>query len=359
MTYNKTKNNSIIAINVFIIVSIIIMSLFCLYSQNVYADTITSEIKITTNNIFVPVALTENTSNYPLFVNAYANISFTIDYSTNAVYLNSGNVISIGNITKNVVSSDSLSGWSPYENYYKEYDKTKIINISDITTNESSIKLYRISIDNAISIVFSIYKNNDLIDVNRVVIDNFSKEYLNTNDSIVGTSFTYYDSDNNYIKIIPLYAYYSPLSKFPDTTQTYAINWDNINNYFPTIFPLKYENRTYYYTKLTENQINQESFNIGYENGYNNGEIDGYNNGYNVGYDVGNNNGYENGYKNGIATKGESVWVNSMGFIKNLFVDVFDIFSIEILPNVSIGTFIVIPLIFGVLFFIVKITKGD
>ena len=35
-----------------------------------------------------------------------------------------------------------------------------------------------------------------------------------------------------------------------------------------------------------------------------------------------------------------------------------DILSIELLPNVSLGTFVVIPLIFSVLFFIVKVAKG-
>lgn len=81
-------------------------------------------------------------------------------------------------------------------------------------------------------------------------------------------------------------------------------------------------------------------------------------NSYNTGYDTGYNNGYDVGYNNGINTKGESVWQNSMAFIKNIFVNIFDIFSIEILPNVSLGTFIIIPLIFAILFFIVKIAKG-
>lgn len=81
-------------------------------------------------------------------------------------------------------------------------------------------------------------------------------------------------------------------------------------------------------------------------------------NSYNTGYDTGYNNGYDIGYNNGINTKGESVWQNSMAFIKNIFVNIFDIFSIEILPNVSLGTFIIIPLIFAILFFIVKIAKG-
>lgn len=81
-------------------------------------------------------------------------------------------------------------------------------------------------------------------------------------------------------------------------------------------------------------------------------------NSYNTGYDTGYSNGYDIGYNNGINTKGESVWQNSMAFIKNIFVNIFDIFSIEILPNVSLGTFIIIPLIFAILFFIVKIAKG-
>lgn len=67
---------------------------------------------------------------------------------------------------------------------------------------------------------------------------------------------------------------------------------------------------------------------------------------------------YQKGKQEGIALKGDNVWSNANEFIKNIFVGIFDILSIELLPNVSLGTFVVIPLIFSVLFFIVKVAKG-
>lgn len=67
---------------------------------------------------------------------------------------------------------------------------------------------------------------------------------------------------------------------------------------------------------------------------------------------------YQKGKQDGIALKGDNVWSNANEFIKNIFVGIFDILSIEFLPNVSLGTFVVIPLIFSVLFFIVKVSKG-
>ena len=67
---------------------------------------------------------------------------------------------------------------------------------------------------------------------------------------------------------------------------------------------------------------------------------------------------YQKGKQEGIALKGDNVWSNANEFIKNVFVGIFDILSIELLPNVSLGTFVVIPLVFSVLFFIVKVAKG-
>lgn len=67
---------------------------------------------------------------------------------------------------------------------------------------------------------------------------------------------------------------------------------------------------------------------------------------------------YQKGKQEGIALKGDNVWSNANEFIKDVFVGIFDILSIELLPNVSLGTFVVIPLIFSVLFFIVKVAKG-
>lgn len=67
---------------------------------------------------------------------------------------------------------------------------------------------------------------------------------------------------------------------------------------------------------------------------------------------------YEKGKQFGISLKGENVWSNANEFIKNIFVGIFDILSIEFLPNVTLGTFVLIPLIFSVLFFIVKVSKG-
>lgn len=69
---------------------------------------------------------------------------------------------------------------------------------------------------------------------------------------------------------------------------------------------------------------------------------------YNVGY----NTGYENGLQSELNPNN---WIYS--FIKSTFNGLSDILNVEVLPNVKIGTFVAIPLVFSVIMFILSFFK--
>lgn len=83
-----------------------------------------------------------------------------------------------------------------------------------------------------------------------------------------------------------------------------------------------------------------------YEGGYNNGYDDGYFEGKQL-YGVGYNEGYNKGISESIESGGFSMILSSM------FTSVGVLLSVELLPNISIGSIVAIPIVFGVIMFII------
>ena len=102
--------------------------------------------------------------------------------------------------------------------------------------------------------------------------------------------------------------------------------------------------------------------NDGIDIGYVDGESFGYDNGYNDGYYYGYDNGYDLGYNDGYQTAindGESEF-GITTLLSGLFVGLGSLLSIELLPNISIGMIIAVPIVFGIIAFILgKRGGGD
>lgn len=86
----------------------------------------------------------------------------------------------------------------------------------------------------------------------------------------------------------------------------------------------------------------------GYWNGYNDGREVGSNEGYNVGYNEGYNIGFNKGSSSSITTNWFTSFINS----------IFNIFNVEIFPNVKLIYLIFIPLGLGVIALIFKLIRG-
>lgn len=106
----------------------------------------------------------------------------------------------------------------------------------------------------------------------------------------------------------------------------------------------------------------EQGFADGYEQGLTDGYTQGYNDGYDIGYNdgyytgdsyqEGYNNGYQDGYNAGISGTVTTNWFTS--FVNS----VFDIFNIEIFPNVKIIHLFFIPIGLGIILLILKLIRG-
>lgn len=65
--------------------------------------------------------------------------------------------------------------------------------------------------------------------------------------------------------------------------------------------------------------------------------------------------GYDVGYTRGVS---EGSLSDGWTFLSTLFGGIGTIFSLEIFPNITVGTFVMIPLLLGLVFFIVKLSRG-
>lgn len=116
-------------------------------------------------------------------------------------------------------------------------------------------------------------------------------------------------------------------------------------------------------------ESDSDAWNRGYNDGYNRGLLDGYDNGYNdgfvsgegVGFDKGYfegkndgikqgyNEGYNVGYSEGLVTNPNN---NFGSMILSVLLGVGAVLSIELLPNITIGAIIAVPIVFGIIAFV-------
>lgn len=93
-----------------------------------------------------------------------------------------------------------------------------------------------------------------------------------------------------------------------------------------------------------------DGYDEGYNDGYDEGNWYGYNEGYDIGYDIGYDNGYDNGYNKGISENIENGGFGLM--LKQVFTSVGSFLEIELLPGIPFGAIIAVPIIFGIIAFI-------
>ncbi len=106
---------------------------------------------------------------------------------------------------------------------------------------------------------------------------------------------------------------------------------------------------------------------LGYEVGYGDGFVDGYDYGINKVYNYGftgtdftdnQSYPYTQGFNDGIETASDNTF---FGIISQVFAGLGTFLAIELLPNISIGAILAVPLVFGIIFFIIgkRGGKGD
>ena len=103
----------------------------------------------------------------------------------------------------------------------------------------------------------------------------------------------------------------------------------------------------------------QQGYQSGLDAGYEDGRSDGYNEGYEEGKEdgktIGYNQGYDEGYNEGY-NKGLNEQAEEQGFtvlLKSVFVAIGTFLGINLLPGISIGAIIAVPIVFGIIAFII------
>lgn len=92
-----------------------------------------------------------------------------------------------------------------------------------------------------------------------------------------------------------------------------------------------------------------------YGSGYNLGYNDGKEYGYTIGYNDAKVIEYGRGYSEGLASPRTN---SPIDMVFDTFIKIGGFMSIEVFPNITIGLLVSLPLVFGLIMFIVKIVKG-
>lgn len=108
-----------------------------------------------------------------------------------------------------------------------------------------------------------------------------------------------------------------------------------------------------YLSEISEEDLLRE-YNRGYDAGYTDGYTDGYDvggavgfeDGYFYGHDIGYNKGYNDGINEQLADK------DFTHMLKSVFVGVGSFLGINLLPGITIGAIIAVPIVFGIIAFI-------
>lgn len=131
---------------------------------------------------------------------------------------------------------------------------------------------------------------------------------------------------------------------FPQGTKYILVSYEDDPNGPILIYP----------SGLIEN-IESESYQHGFEDGewlgYQNGSFDTYETAKNEGFNLGYDNGYNIGYNEGLNSN-VSGDITLLTVLQSAFSSFDVILGVEIFPNITLGTFVGVPLVFGVAMFI-------
>lgn len=105
--------------------------------------------------------------------------------------------------------------------------------------------------------------------------------------------------------------------------------------------------------------IREKAYKDGYYDGYFTGEKEGYLLGKQEGLDLGYDLGFKDGFDEGVQNAGTD-YVGVFSIIANgIFAPIILLFNLEILPHITLGMIILVPLIFGLIAFIIGGKKND
>jgi hypothetical protein len=267
-----------------------------------------------------------------------------------------GDVDSIGNYSEgiytNTMDGTNSSAYAQYSNAFDLND----------------LYYYRLSLNVE-------YSNADYILVARGI--NNVPRYDNPEENIVYSLSDYgIPTQYDYLRIVHSASSYQDTQGLNLSIKIRNMYVINLTDYGFTINDTNKETLDYYYNLyyLLINGLNPTEYYLdgsvnGYIEGYNDGVEDGYSDGYNNGYSDGQEDGYDTGYLDGNVAGLETGYFNGYndGYDEGVISDVdtqwllgfvsgaVNILGVSIIPGISLGVFVFIPLFLGFIGFIFRL----
>lgn len=170
-------------------------------------------------------------------------------------------------------------------------------------------------------------------------------------------------------ELINFYSYMVNSFEYDYSNSEYSLN--DYAFYWLKFYSNTYANEFYGFDfEIYQNYYLPDTLETAYTSGYAEGESEGYadghevgyaegiNDGYTAGYEDGESDGYATGKSDGIAI-GESRDYSPFAVIKNAIASAGSFLSFEIMPNISIGLLMSLPLVGAVIAWIFKVIKGN
>ena len=281
-------------------------------------------------------------------------------------------------------SAEEITQYTTLEEYILEEDDNLRFNYTfDVFTKENaSIKIEIYTEDNNYNdIILNINNSNSLI---KIFIGGFdeSQQSLSTDTTIAINAYNNnfaFDSVNNEIVInradyIPSLARYQSLQQYAEIDTKIKISYinclicevgfteENIDDFDRIDFDNWVGNANKIINNNMLNNINSvlsRGLQSVFDHVYNNGYSQGYDEGFNTG--VSQSNNYDNGFNDGYALGiGDNIIPkNIIGWFRIVSRGVQSVLDIEILPYMKVGYIISIPIMFGLILFIIRLVRGD
>lgn len=283
------KNISIVLLLVLVVMSIACTFLVVSNNDNVYADEISYSYNL--NNIIMPFAVTSS-SQYDLFFNCYICFDLVIDFSRQVIIFNNPKLQFVEPSNPNYNYSQlpeftTAISKVPFQLKFIYVNNDNVLPFSEIPHNSNEFENYKFTIslrglsptDGTYYEFFSKMSINmsttSLSSINRCVITNYRGS--DSSNPYLYNYLRYFDSNNNYLNIsFPIFYLTNNNNNFPILATSYSNNLTFVES-LTSILPIVYNTRTYFLSALTENDINQSSYDLGVSAGY----IDGFKNGVN------------------------------------------------------------------------------
>jgi len=234
--------------------------------------------------------------------------------------------------------------YTTYINYPQAQEVKLINNYNTYSTLGIATTTNMLSVESYLLITYMKISGDNYVTTNTQLVNiGVSRSLIDTSNNIV--TIYNHSSDNNYYNNLISGGYNSALGTtlFTISFVYYCTFSEDISSALTLTNTINGYDSSYY---------NNYYYNTGYDTGEQVGYADGFNDGESQ------STLYQNGYNTGYQAGIDSNTMTFTSFFRNLFTSIGTIFNIEVFGGITIGTILLIPCIFGLIWFFIKFFGG-